>query len=193
MNSQLSRTTGPSDEQLVYGLLNGDNDSMGLLYSRYYPKVFHKCLAFSRNRDDAFDLTQDIMIKTFSNIHSFQGYSRFSTWLYSIAQNHCISTVSRAKDRVPVAYHKCYDALIPDSDQEDLDTRNRREEIESSLGEYLRKLPEDDRKILVLKYHQKYSIKAIQDELNLSSSAVKMRLMRARQKFREILDGREAA
>ena len=193
MNTQLSRTDGPSDEQLVYGLLNGDNKSMGILYSRYYSKVFHKCLTFSRNRDDAFDLTQDIMIKAFSNIPSFQGHSKFSTWLYSITQNHCISTVSRAEKGVAAECHHGYAVLIPDSDQEELDTRRRREEIEFGMDEYLRKLPEDDKKILELKYHQKYSIKAIQDELNLSSSAVKMRLMRARQKFREILDGRKAA
>ena len=58
-----SGKVNPGDEQLIKNYLNGDNNSLGILYDRYYSRVYHKCLSFSRNQDDAFDLAQDVLLR----------------------------------------------------------------------------------------------------------------------------------
>ena len=96
------RYAGLSDEQLISEFLKGDNNCYGILYSRYYSKVYSKCYSFSRNGDDAFDMTQEILLKAICNVSSFGGNSQFSTWLYSIATNYCITQTGKKSRR----YHE---------------------------------------------------------------------------------------
>ena len=61
------------DEKLISQYKQGDVNSLGILYSRYYNKVFNKCLSFAKNYDDAFDLTQEVLLKAFKKIDTFKG------------------------------------------------------------------------------------------------------------------------
>lgn len=65
--------TGLTDEQLIGEFLKGDNNCSGILYRRYYSMVYSKCFSFSRNHDDAFDMTQQILLKAISNVGTFEG------------------------------------------------------------------------------------------------------------------------
>ncbi|KPL17478.1 MAG: hypothetical protein AMS26_00770 [Bacteroides sp. SM23_62] len=182
-----------SDEQLVIEYLKGDNNSLGILYDRYYSKVYHKCLSFSRNPDDAFDLAQDVLMKAFSNIRSFRGSSKFSTWLYSITTNHCISKAAKSKNECCLTAGSGYHIISDDIDDEEFEARHSREQMEVKIDEYLMLLPENDRKMLDLKYRGDYSVKDLQREFKLSASAVKMRLLRARHKMEQIIADNTAA
>ncbi|KPL23003.1 MAG: hypothetical protein AMS23_07180, partial [Bacteroides sp. SM1_62] len=118
-----------SDEQLVIEYLKGDNNSLGILYDRYYSKVYHKCLSFSRNPDDAFDLAQDVLMKAFSNIRSFRGSSKFSTWLYSITTNHCISKAAKSKNECCLTAGSGYHIISDDINDEEFEARHSREQM----------------------------------------------------------------
>ena len=181
------------DEQLVKNHLQGGNTSLGILYNRYYTKVYHKCLAFTRNHDDAFDLAQDVLMKAFSNIESFKGSSKFSTWLFSITQNHCITQAGKLKKECCIYASAACKLTAEHFDEDDLEARSNREEIESKLDEFLNQLPDYDRRMLELKYRKNYSVKDLQNEFHLSSSAVKMRLLRARKKMLHLIDDRYVA
>ena len=176
---------GISDEQLIQDYLKGNNNSLGILYNRYYSKVYRKCLSFTKNADDAFDLTQDILMKAFSKVASFKGNSKFSTWLYAIAHNYCITASSKVKNYhfEDVAMEQNIRDDSPDSDE--MEQRKEYEEKELKLRDVLAEVPELDRSLLNLKYNQNYSVRDLQTEYNLSASAVKMRLMRARQKVEQ--------
>src|SRR5882757_8563009 len=63
------------------------------LFRRNYSRVARWCLRFTNDRESAADLSQEIFAKAYQNLQSFQGQSRFSTWLFSIARNHCLNTV----------------------------------------------------------------------------------------------------
>ena len=175
----------PTDEQLVVRCISGDRRSLGLLYERYYSKVYCKCMSFVKNPDDAFDLTQDILMKCFGNIGSFKGNSSFSTWLFVIASNHCIAFLRKRKKQHFEDIDACYDIAEEVVDKEE---RCRREQQESSLDSKLDEISEQDRKMLVLKYKHNYSIVDLQKEFNLQASAVKMRLQRARHKIEQKLN-----
>ena len=63
------------------------------LFRRNYSRVARWCLRFVDNRETAADLSQEIFAKAYQNLQSFQGQSKFSTWLFSIARNHCLNAV----------------------------------------------------------------------------------------------------
>ncbi len=172
-----------TDEQLIREYQNGDNNSLGLLYNRYYSKVFNKCLSLTKNPDDAFDCAQDVLMKAFSNVSSFKGNSKFSTWLYAITHNYCITWLSKVKKN----FFQDINSNLSNTENcigdEDFENRRQREKNEQILETYLENIPEPDRQLLNRKYRENSSIKELQEELSLSASAVKMRLMRARQKL----------
>ncbi|WP_075589820.1 RNA polymerase sigma factor [Labilibacter marinus] len=171
-----------TDEVLIQDYYNGNSNSIETIYSRYYLKVFNKCLSFTQNPDDAFDFTQDIFIKAFSKKNAFKGNSQFSTWLYSITFNHCVSSMKRKKKNRTESYESIPSFISDENDMEMIEDRQFREEREALLFKALDEIPEQDKILLELKYQNNYSVKQIETELNLSKSAIKMRLMRARQK-----------
>jgi len=186
-------TSGLNDEQLINQLLNGDRDSEGILYSRYYPKVYSRCYSFAKNSDDAFDMTQEILLKALSHLDSFGGNSKFSTWLYAISTNYCITYTSKKSRRYYDDIKAAHQILEERMDEEDFMERVRWEALESNLDEFLGLLSEEERQLLVLKYRMNYSVKELQKKFDLSASAVKMRLLRARMKIFQIISLEEAA
>lgn len=182
-----------SDDQLISQFLKGDMDCFGVLYSRYYPKVYAKCYSFARNGDDAFDMTQEILLKAVSNLGSFGGNSKFSTWLYSIATNYCITQAGKKSRKYHEDVKAAYELLDERMDEEDYRERLKWEALESNLDEYLDLLPEEERQLLELKYRKNFSVKDLQKEFDLSASAVKMRLHRARMKVSLLISLEEAA
>ncbi len=174
-----------SDEQLVDEYKKGDNICLGRLYERYYKKVYHKCLSFTGNPEDANDVAQDILMKAFAKINSFRGKSKFATWLFAITKNHCIAQSRERK-------HLHFENIIYNENlaEENIDLNERElyEQRELVLDNMLKYIHDTERKMLLLKYQQNYSIKDLQKELNLSASAVKMRLQRARQKVQKLYE-----
>jgi RNA polymerase sigma-70 factor (ECF subfamily) len=182
-----------SDEKLIYHFLNGDSHCFGILYSRYFPKVYAKCYSFSRNGDDAFDMTQEILLKVYSKMGSFEGNSKFSTWLYSISTNYCITYSSKRSRKYQEDISAARHILDDWMDVQDFEERLRRESLESKLDHYLKLLSEEERQFLVLKYRMNYSVKDLQKKFDLSASAVKMRLLRARTKIHQLISLKDAA
>ncbi|NJK87510.1 MAG: RNA polymerase sigma factor [Bacteroidales bacterium] len=86
-----------SDEQLVSLYLKGNKSFLENLYRRYFNKVYRKCYGFTKNHNEAFDLAQDILLKSFGKLDSFKGTSKFSTWLYAITTNYCIEFLRKTK------------------------------------------------------------------------------------------------
>jgi RNA polymerase sigma factor (sigma-70 family) len=173
------------DEQLVDNYKNGNYHSLGKLYERYFKKVYHKCLSFTRRPDEANDMAQDILMKAMENISSFRGNSKFATWLFAITKNHCI-TYSRSKRSIYFEDIYSNENILDELD--DLSDRELYEQREVELDNMLYSVRDTERKMLVLKYQKNYSIKDLQKELNLSASAVKMRLQRARNKVQKLYE-----
>ena len=177
-----------SDEELVQHYVKSmNNEAITEIYKRYFSKIFYKCLSYTKNNDDAFDFTHEIIIKTLSNLHSFKGDSMFSTWLYAVTHNYCVTQIEkRAKyhfEDLGTMYDKLNDeSLCIVNEDHDKSYQAR----DNYLDRLLNEISENDRELLILKYRKNYSIKDIQQTYGISGSAVKMRLLRARQKMEEI-------
>lgn len=167
-----------SDEELVKVIVEAkDHDRFGELYDRYANKVYRKCISFVKDEDLAQDLTHDIFLKAFVNLAKFSFRSSFSTWLYSMSYNYCVDYV-RKNSKVRFEND---DELIQIPDDED--EKNERELLSlraERLGYILDHISPDDKAILLMKYQDDLSIKDMEAALELSASAVKMRIKRAR-------------
>ena len=87
-----------TDEQVIERIIASQDPAMvEILYQRYAPKVYRKCISFVKEDDIAENLTHDIFIKVYLNLASFKRRSKFSTWLYSITYNFCIDYLRKAK------------------------------------------------------------------------------------------------
>jgi RNA polymerase sigma factor (sigma-70 family) len=170
-----------SDEQLIVHINDGDRRAFGELYSRYYKKVYHKSLSIIKDPDEAYDLAQETLIKAFNKLSTFRGESSFSTWLFIITHRHCLAALRKGKKGMALGNEP---NLFPDSfactGLEEVDQRFEKETIMYGL---LNSLPDSEMQLLTLKYRDGESIAKLQTKLNLSSSAVKMRLKRSKEKL----------
>ncbi|MDR0644777.1 MAG: sigma-70 family RNA polymerase sigma factor [Treponema sp.] len=97
------------DERLLVSeIIGGNKELFRVLVQRYEKKVFALGISFFHNTDDALDFTQDVFVKTFRSLKSFEGRSRFSTWLFKIAYNTAVNVVNRSKEYRSLA---CEDAI----------------------------------------------------------------------------------
>jgi RNA polymerase sigma-70 factor (ECF subfamily) len=170
-----------TDEQIIDDIRNGNHSMLGLLYQRYYMKVFHRIIEFIKDKDEAHDLAQDIFLKTFNHLNDFQGRSKFSTWLYSIAYNHCMEHLRKKKRNEFVNLDNAIHVAEENEEIEQL-------AILTYMDHLLRNtdsLSEAEKQMLVLKYQENHSIKNLQEKFNLTASATKMRLKRAKSKLLE--------
>ena len=174
-----------TNEQLVLEIIEHNNTELfGILYDRFSKVIYNKCYSFVSNEDEAKDLTQDVFLKLFVKLPSFKGKSKFSTWVYSFTYNHCVNYVSRNPiKKYETRFSDSYDienyskeGLFVNEDQADY-------KIDEKLKFAFNAISEDDKSILLLKYQKSLPIKSIEDILGLGTSAVKMRIKRARERF----------
>jgi len=184
MTGRSRRKSDLSDEQVIEQIVQNQNSQMvGVLYDRYVSKVYRKCISFVKEDDIAENLTHDIFIKVYLNLASFKGKSKFSTWLYSITYNFCIDYLRKSKKMQTYSIEDQREAV---SDME-VETLDDIKHIEAArLKVLLEKVKPDEKMILLLKYRDDKSIKDIQKIFNISESAVKMRIKRAKEKVRNL-------
>ena len=153
-----------------------------LLYKRFSKVVFNKCYSFSKNKEEAEDLTHDIFIRLYVKLKTFKGNSKFSTWLYSFTYNFCVNYVQRndykKKEKVTVVA----DQINEEGASEEIEDA-RLFQLKSENSKKVMALIEvKERMILLMKYQDNLSIKEISEVLEIGESAVKMRVKRAKQK-----------
>lgn len=121
-----------SDEELARTIAEqGAEAACAEIFRRYQKKIYLWCFNYTHEVEEAVDCTQEIFIKVFENIAGFAGHSRFSTWVYSVVRNHCLTMLARQRDRwrkrlVPLdeedlADTSCVDFFAADDLAEDLD------------------------------------------------------------------------
>ena len=177
-----------TDEVLVRDIVEKRDPMLfGILYDRYVKLVYNKCYGFARSQKEAEDLTQDVFLMLFVKLGTFQGRSKFSTWLYSFTYNFCVNYVNRDKGRKISNKSNSLDDSNMDLPMEVTDDHLLELQV-SKLKEALELIPPEDKSILLLKYQDGVSIKELQEVMDLGPSAIKMRLKRAKAKVLEIYE-----
>ena len=174
-----------SDEDLVNLYLESQNTAyFNVLYDRYSDKVFAKCISMLKDESTAEDAVQDIFMKVLLNLSKFKMNARFSTWLYSISYNFCIDKIRRRKKErdlvTDVDDINNYEGVVDEDDDSDILETNV-----VQMKHILEQMKVSDKAVLFMKYQDDLSIKEMTEILNLSESAIKMKIKRAKEKFRK--------
>ncbi|HPN70852.1 MAG TPA: sigma-70 family RNA polymerase sigma factor [Saprospiraceae bacterium] len=175
------------DEDLISEYLLTQNARLfDVLYERYSGKVYAKCVTILKDQDDAMDAMQDIFMKVLLSIASFKGNAKFSTWLYSVTYNFCIDETRRKKKLIIEGDDKL--SQIGETEQyvDNIDDERLLSVKVEHMKLVLDDMRADDKSLLLMKYQDDLSIKDICDVVKKSESAVKMQLLRAKEKFIKI-------
>ena len=160
----------------------GDERPFRELYQRHQGMVWRVCYRFMSNEQDADDLTQEVFLKVYRKLAQYKGQAKFSTWLYRIATTTCIDEKRRRARRPPIistpvdAEHMA-ESLAATSETEE---KEQEQERRQRLLKALERLKASQRDILLLGDFENKPYKEIAQELGISLSATKMRMMRAR-------------
>ena len=161
------------------------------LFRRNYSKVARWCLRFSADRESAADLAQEIFARVYENISSFQGEAKFSTWLFSIARNHCLNSI-RANTREPTVLRADVedDFLVEITDQRsDPYTNVERDSVAHQLRELLNEaLDETEKVVFTLHYGEDVPLDSITRLLGLENkSGAKAYIVSAKRKLSRVV------
>jgi len=165
------------EEVIVTRVLAGETEAFAELIDRYKVAVYNLCARMLHDPTEAEDAAQEVFVRAFTQLHSYQPGRRFSTWILSIASHYCIDLLRRRKpivDLDTIAFWK-------QSDQPEPEERALTGETRDEVRELLGKLPEKYRGVTVLRYWQDLSYEEISEATGLSVATVKTRLFRARE------------
>lgn len=158
------------------------------LMDRYGSSVLHLAYSYVRNRQTAEDLTQEIFIKCYKKLETFNGDSTLQTWLYKIAVNHCKDYIKSWHFRKIFVTH-FFDSFLTDKEVSPEAHYLKKAESEA-LIENVMKLPVKYREIIFLHYFQDLSQKEITQICDFNLNTVKSRLSRAKELLKRSMEER---
>ena len=190
-------TQPPSEiDALIERCLAGDQDSWARIVRQHWRKVFNVAYKFVGRHDLAEDLTQEVFLKLYKSLDTFDRRANFQTWLISVSRNLCIDHYrSVRKERETINRDVDASELMPVSTDLAADTRIERHDRVVLLRQALDKLAPTLRTAVMLRDIQELTYQEIADQLHLPEGTVKSRINRGRtelarqiQKLREQQD-----
>jgi len=189
--SNTSEASNHSDEisnsELVRKSQLGDKAAFEQLVIRHQDLVFSLAYKLTGNREMANDVAQEAFIRAWKAIEKFRGDSTFSTWIYRITVNTAWTLRKKAKKHNTLNIDDTYEPIVID-EKKDPELVAINSDLSSVLINALDKIPIEQRIIVELKNIEGRSHKEIADYLDISVTAAKVRLHRAHQKLRHILE-----
>jgi RNA polymerase sigma-70 factor (ECF subfamily) len=182
-------------DELVRRSRAGDLDAFDALVERFRGVTFGLAYRILRDYETATDATQEIFIKAWRNLHRFRGAAKFTTWLHSIAVNHCLDVARRQARQ-----NEYFQTALPEDKPDATEGLERWDNVPAlahdwdlhlALREALRKLPEKLRVVVTLYYYADCTLKEIGEMLNLPQGTVYSRLRAALSSLEREMGGAE--
>ena len=187
--------SGESDEALMARIAGGQVEAFETLLNRYERAVTTFCYSFLHDRHVAEDVAQEVFMRVYRSAERYRPTAKFTTWLYKIAANLCINEQKKLK----VHHARSLDEPAgPDPEGSRIIekiarstalpvTKAERREAGALLEAALAALPDEQRITLVLVEYHGLNYREIAEILEVTVSAVKMRVKRARENLRQLL------
>ena len=176
-----------SDAELVAKSQDGDKKAFEQLVVRNQDLVFSLAFKLSGDRDLANDIAQESFIRAWRAIEKFRGDSAFSTWIYRITVNTAWTLRKKAKKHSLANIEDTQEPIVID-EKKDPELIAINSDLSFVLKQALNKLPMEQRIIVELKNIEGRSHKEIAEYLGITVTAAKVRLHRAHQKLRVLLE-----
>lgn len=175
------------EHRLIQRCQQGDRSAYEQIFLKYKDTVYNVAYGMLSNVEDTQDMTQDVFLHVFEKINQFRFKSSFSTWLYRIAVNMCISKLRKRKRRTQniVGLQDYYSQTdSPKTPEDEL----MKKELQSQVQQALKTLSESHRTILTLREMDGLSYKELAEVLQCSVGRVKSRLHEARMELRRKIE-----
>jgi RNA polymerase sigma-70 factor, ECF subfamily len=176
----------PADQELAHQVQKGQIDSFNILINRYEKKMRNYARNFLSDKEDVNDVLQEIFIKAYKNIQSFDAERKFSSWLYRIAHNEFVNVLKkRNKITLPLLD---FDVFFPQYAKDgktlaqDIDQRKMQEIV----ARFTDKLEQKYKEPIILYYFEELSYKEISDVMQIPVSTVGIRIKRAKNILKSI-------
>jgi RNA polymerase sigma-70 factor, ECF subfamily len=190
----LKETQLESDAGLVDECRRGDARAFDALVNRYEDRIFNAALRFLGNHEDAADVCQEVFVRAYKAIDSFEGRAKVSTWLYSITLNLCRNRVrdSKRKGRDQGVSLELLEENAPGAVGGVTNPSPREaaqgSELHAALQACLDRLPEHYRMAFVLRISEELPYDEIAESMGCPTGTVKSRLNQARRLLKDCLN-----
>ncbi len=173
-----------SDEILATAVQKGDNASFDELMRRFEEKLVRYGRRFLAREEDIEDSVQDVFLRAYTNIQSYDSKYRFSPWIYRIAHNVFVNVLRKNSHRsfTFIDFDTFISPLSFGESKEELDTK---EVVKKELEAGLKNIPPKYREILILHYFEELSYDEIAEVLHIPIGTVGVRLRRGREALKK--------
>jgi len=173
----------PNKDQIcIDKVLSGDTSSYSYLVENYKDMAYTIALKIVRNVEDAEEVAQDSFVKAFQQLKTFQGKSKFSTWLYTIVYRTAISKIRKKKIETTNIDEYVIDNYSVGNSVSQIEEL-KHEEQKKYINAAINKLPELDALLITLFYINENTLDEIKDITGYTKTNAKVRLFRARKKL----------
>jgi len=169
------------DEAALIAASRTSPDAFALLYDRTQPAVYRFAYSLAGNHAGAEDLTSECYRRALANLHRYEHRGKpFEAWLFTIVRNLARDKGRRRGREVPLMDH---DEAV----EAPVTVELEREERQKAVRTAVHRLPDVQRRVVVLRFGHEWSVRQVADELGKSEAAVKQLTYRAVNRLREIL------
>lgn len=177
-----------ADQQLVVQVLAGHPAAFRQLVEKYKDYVFTVCFRVLQQREEAEEAAQDVFIKVYRTLGSFEQKSKLSTWLYTVAYRTALDKLrTRKKGNISIDQEDNY-LQIPDAADQGAEHSTNTESLKVQLQIAIRQLKPQDAAVVTLFYLKEKSIKEIVEITGLTATNVKTKLHRTRESLKKYLE-----
>lgn len=182
-----------TEQELIFGLRNGEESAFKELVALFQDKVFNTALGFIQHHTEAEDIAQEVFIQVFRSISQFKEQSLLSTWIYRITVTKSLDHLrsKKRKKRFGFLSNLFGENNLPVYEPEDFNhpgVLQEKKEDAAILFKVIAQLPENQRIAFVLNKVEDLSYREIAAILNTSESAIDSLLQRAKQNLRKKLN-----
>lgn len=181
------------DSDFIQQLKQHDQGAFKQLVLKYQQMVLNICLGYVRNRDDAWDLAQEVFLDVHIQIDKFRSDAKLSTWIYKIAVNKSLNYIrdnKKAKSNlrlVPNTKNELPEINIPAGKEQQSDYKIENEERKKRLDSAIGSLPQNQQSAFILSKFDDKSYREIAEIMDVSLSSVESLLFRAKQNLQKKL------
>jgi RNA polymerase sigma-70 factor (ECF subfamily) len=189
--SQLSKRT---DRELINDYLKGSDKSFEVLLNRHREKIFTSIYLFTKDRDQAEDIFQDVFIKIIDTLRrgKYNHEGKFLQWALRISYNMCVDNFRRSKRKTKVSATETFDIFdVLESKDDNMETRMIKNQTNDKLRYLVDQLPEEQREVVILRHYADMSFKEISQLTRVSINTALGRMRYALINMRKMVGDKE--
>lgn len=169
-----------ADGDLIARIARKDRLALRAFFARYHLRLYRFLVRMTRNESLAEDLTNETLMSVWTSAASFQGQSKVSSWVFTIARNKAISALRKRQEE---ALDEPDTATRLEDDADDPEVTVLKASKAEALKRCIDQLSDEHREVIELVYYQEKSVKEVAEIVGIPDNTVKTRMFHARQKL----------